>query len=646
MKKLLLIAIAALSAINVNAQSFNNQGGVSQPINSQAVSRSTNTAFSKISSSAKAYGVYHSVPICMATVAELNLTTFTNLGCVSNLKKNGNLGWITSSFSTDGGFAWDTTITPMHIGKSFTDTACRYPTGLIFNPVGNTIPNHAYTVVAGPYTNQFNWPGYYFGSSRLDGSFNNQQVFRLADTLTTTFKQSWPNAAATVAGNHVYILGIDQTISLNTVVPSGLFKGVVINKGTFDTASKSFSWTQHEIRIPIAIKPKYLLHLTSVDTIQDILSPFSSNMAWSAGGDIGYVCQFGVDSAQQAKAGTAGFFPIVYKTIDSGKTWNKLPYYAFNNNTQLTAHLIPAIGGTKMPFMGNVNGSRLMVDNIGRLHIITDVESAYSTNPDSLTQYITPQDPKTAVIPQYIYDLSTVDGTTWNSIFIDSIMSQPGTSLLWKSVNSPVIVGARIQASITADHSKVFVEWLDSDPSINGYNDYPDIYGKGIDYTNNNVTPVFNFTGGTSQHANCHWLYVSAQAFANAGSYSVPSTISLPKNNKYSADDTTYHYSVTGITFSDADFSQTGSGIAPVAKANDGVIVYPNPSSGVFTIKAQENQANGKLAIYNVIGDKIYQSVLTHSSVDIDISKHPAGIYFIVLESGQGISTGKVLVTK
>ncbi len=252
---------------------------------------------------------------------------------------------------------------------------------------------------------------------------------------------------------------------------------------------------------------------------------------------------------------------------------------------------------------------------------------------------------KLTVIPQYIYDLSTSDGTTWNAIFIDSIESQPGSSLLWKSVKGAVTVNARIQAAATADHSKEFITWLDSNPVTDGYNDYPDIYGKGIDYTDNYITPVFNFTANASQHKNCYWLYESPIAFTNGNTYTIPATISLSATGNFSADDTMYHYSVTGISFADSDFTLTGAGIAPVAKSNTSVIIYPDPSSGQFSVKLLDKQTNYSVEVYNVMGKEIYQSFNNSQNV-IDLSTQPPGMYFIDLKSDEGIETVKVTITK
>jgi hypothetical protein len=74
--------------------------------------------------------------------------------------------------------------------------------------------------------------------------------------------------------------------------------------------------------------------------------------------------------------------------------------------------------------------------------------------------------------------------------------------------------------------------------------------------------------------------------------------------------------------------------------------VYPNPNSGQFTIKLNYSQNGYTVEIYNMVGEKIYQSVLSNSQNIINLSSQPAGMYFVHLKSEEGVEVGKVLITK
>jgi hypothetical protein len=88
------------------------------------------------------------------------------------------------------------------------------------------------------------------------------------------------------------------------------------------------------------------------------------------------------------------------------------------------------------------------------------------------------------------------------------------------------------------------------------------------------------------------------------------------------------------------------TGISQLSTNNEQLSVYPNPSSGQFIIKLPHNQNEYLAEVYNVMGEKIYQSVLSNSQNFINISAQPDGMYFIYLKSDEGVEVGKVLVTK
>ena len=67
--------------------------------------------------------------------------------------------------------------------------------------------------------------------------------------------------------------------------------------------------------------------------------------------------------------------------------------------------------------------------------------------------------------------------------------------------------------------------------------------------------------------------------------------------------------------------------------------VYPNPSNGKITISLN-SAAYGLLEIYNVAGEKIFQSQLTNPVTEEDLSL-PDGIYFYELKSEKQSVIGK-----
>ncbi len=73
------------------------------------------------------------------------------------------------------------------------------------------------------------------------------------------------------------------------------------------------------------------------------------------------------------------------------------------------------------------------------------------------------------------------------------------------------------------------------------------------------------------------------------------------------------------------------------------VIVYPNPSSNVFTIKIQSStNANSELLVYDTAGRLMEQLQVQTKEMDLG-SRYPAGIYNVIVKQGENVKTVRVL---
>ncbi len=95
-----------------------------------------------------------------------------------------------------------------------------------------------------------------------------------------------------------------------------------------------------------------------------------------------------------------------------------------------------------------------------------------------------------------------------------------------------------------------------------------------------------------------------------------------------------------------SDTLNVTTGINQLSVNSEQLSIYPNPTSGQFTISLNSNQNGCTVEVYNVMGEKIYQSVLYNSQNSIDLNIQPAGMYFIYLKSEAGIQVEKLVVTK
>jgi hypothetical protein len=90
--------------------------------------------------------------------------------------------------------------------------------------------------------------------------------------------------------------------------------------------------------------------------------------------------------------------------------------------------------------------------------------------------------------------------------------------------------------------------------------------------------------------------------------------------------------------------------------ATDGIIensiqkhlVYPNPTTGVFTIECKSTNHDGCcFRIYDIFGRLLISNSLTKENNPIDLSSQPAGIYFFqLIEDGGNTGFQKIVKVK
>lgn len=82
---------------------------------------------------------------------------------------------------------------------------------------------------------------------------------------------------------------------------------------------------------------------------------------------------------------------------------------------------------------------------------------------------------------------------------------------------------------------------------------------------------------------------------------------------------------------------------------NNGFSIFPKPSSGQFTLQIYNypnSYSNDSVEVYNVLGQKIYHSVLSGMQNFVDIANANAGMYVVYLKTEEGIGTEKMIVAK
>jgi len=88
------------------------------------------------------------------------------------------------------------------------------------------------------------------------------------------------------------------------------------------------------------------------------------------------------------------------------------------------------------------------------------------------------------------------------------------------------------------------------------------------------------------------------------------------------------------------------------ASAPLSVTIFPNPSSGSFTIGHAElvsasqtlKQVQGDIKVYNTLGELVFCSSITDNSTTINLSEAPKGIYFITVTTSETTITQKLII--
>ena len=85
--------------------------------------------------------------------------------------------------------------------------------------------------------------------------------------------------------------------------------------------------------------------------------------------------------------------------------------------------------------------------------------------------------------------------------------------------------------------------------------------------------------------------------------------------------------------------------LSSIGFENNGLKIYPNPSNGVYNLQTNEMNTAKSISIYSILGQKIYDTVISSNETTIDISNQPKGVYLYKVfgENGE-TKSGKLIV--
>ena len=616
-----------------------------------------------LGSSANVNGVLDATTTATTANQACNLTVMTHRDNNSNVPTCGTGAYI-AAYSTNGGSTWDTTVTLFCAVP--TDAGTRYPNGVIFNPSGNTNPTDAYDVMSGPYTNGNatgdSWVKTVYGSTTF-GDANSHGMYWDNGT-NGVFPQNNGDLSFMSSSDDSTVHVIGEGFTLDGSGNFTVWQGAVLTTGKFTSVNNadSFKWNQTVFRPHIV--PNYAGFNNSMARYDDSAAPLSiPGTAWSQDGKIGYVVMF-------ANLDSAGFNffsdqPIVYKTTNSGKTWNMMTPQDFSTIPSLTSHLEVSQDGTKTPLwllfeigatasQGAQNSYDLTVDYQGNLHIFGAVVSSFFANSDSshTVSFFNNQD-------GYIYDVHTNSNGTWSARYIDSMQTLPcanvgrgGLNSDWDSTSATTFVGMgnRLQSSRTTDGKHIFCTWEDDvTQSLPNQLTSPDVFGQGYDVATGKASSIHQFTNTTNNYFLCVSDIVLTSVSNNDTTYTVPCTIAYPQQEGNDGGEAINYFYLGNVVYDDT----LGTSTSVKTLASQGFYIgpnYPNPFSNITQFNIGLNNENMvSVDVFNLFGQKVYSMPAQEMSsgnhlMTINASGLSAGVYLYRVTVGGQSKTQKMIV--
>jgi len=525
------------------------------------------------------------------------------------------------TFTKDQGASWDSVVYTAAGGKNY-----RYPCLIVYNPTNSSNPDDCYSIVSGPIY-ETAWTNQFCGSKKLDGQYENVTYIPNESNIYLNHLNidlyCSPDGHATVASQR-----------LNGASGSYTYEGWEVLNGAFNANDHKFDWQIPLLKVKPALKEDGRIDASRVE--------------WSVDGSVGYLLGTAIDSSETYNPYGVEW-PVIYKTTDHGATWNKIPAFDFSTISLFQQYLYPTRMDTtkiiprwynKWASPQNQLENGATVDIHGNLHIFAMVRSTMSINPDSLNYFYTAE-------PQQLFDVYMKPGGGWAATYIDSLRTtdspDPGTyGISWDH---------QTQMTRSADGSKVFCVWTDTDPFFAPENVSPDIKAFGYDAVTGMATPVKNFTAQTLYWLENWWMRVADEVFYDASAHTtmLPITTSIPGATN---NDPLVHQYLTGAEIADNEFTilvgqketARNTNLNPVS-AN-----YPNPFKDFTNINVKlDKPAQVTVQITTITGEKIFsldKGILPAGSNLVKIDGHSlsTGLYFYTVVIDGKPYSGKMMV--
>jgi hypothetical protein len=111
----------------------------------------------------------------------------------------------------------------------------------------------------------------------------------------------------------------------------------------------------------------------------------------------------------------------------------------------------------------------------------------------------------------------------------------------------------------------------------------------------------------------------------------------------FSHSDQSIYYRLKQIDY-DGKFDYSKIAVVNLNKTDNEIIVYPNPSTGIFTIDLAKIKGNKTIHVLDVTGKNIKNLTTENNEVKLNLTGLAQGIYFLNIQTEQGVKNVKVLL--
>lgn len=265
-------------------------------------------------------------------------------------------------------------------------------------------------------------------------------------------------------------------------------------------------------------------------------------------------------------------------------------------------------------------------DSVVTINLTVNYSTTSSISPTVCNLYTAPSGKLLAITGKYL-------DTIPNSVGCDSVISIDLT-VNYSSFSS---ISPTVCDIYTSPSGKVFTSsasFIDTIPNGIGCDSL-----ISVNLTVNTVNPGISQSGfvltAAATGATYRWLDCDNSYSVISGETSQSLTVTA--NGDYAVEVTQ-----SGCTDTSICISITNVGIEPVSFAN-GIALYPNPTKGKFTVQTNQPMLDATVKVTTLTGQTVTQKVhVNGNTVELDLSKEAAGIYFVEVADNGNIARIKI----